>query len=101
LHNTFYATQSYWTNHCGIVALSTDINITQLKVLNDDCHIFVRVKHTQNDFQPFFILTLYAPATSPKHRQLFYNNLYHSTIFDHNQPYHQCLIITGDFNYSY
>ncbi|KAI9251358.1 hypothetical protein BDA99DRAFT_444600, partial [Phascolomyces articulosus] len=56
LHNTFCATQSFWTAHCGIVALSSDINLTQLKIYNDHRHILFRVEHTRNDFQPFFLL---------------------------------------------
>ena len=67
LHTTFCATQSFWIPHCGIVALSADIQLTQLTLYNDDRHILVRVEHTKNDFQPFFLFTLYAPATSPKH----------------------------------
>ncbi|KAG2216709.1 hypothetical protein INT45_013632 [Circinella minor] len=61
LHTTFRATQSFWTPHCGIVALSSDIQLTQLTLYNDDRHLLVRVEHTKNDVQPFFLLTLYAP----------------------------------------
>ncbi|KAI9497184.1 hypothetical protein BDB00DRAFT_751618, partial [Zychaea mexicana] len=89
-----------WTNHCGIVSLSADLKLSQISALDNPRHLLVQVEHKQQHFQPFYILTIYAPATSPTQRRQFFGALYHSAIFDQQQPYRERLILTGDFNYS-
>ncbi|KAI8139863.1 Endonuclease/exonuclease/phosphatase [Fennellomyces sp. T-0311] len=100
-HQYFGATQSFWTEHCGIVSLNADINLTQINTFNCPRHILTRVEHRHNPFLPFYILTIYAPAGTTTERQSFYSALCASPILDQQQPYRQRLIITGDFNYSY
>ncbi|KAI8136650.1 Endonuclease/exonuclease/phosphatase [Fennellomyces sp. T-0311] len=101
LHQQFMAHQSFWTPHCGIVSLSSDLHITQLNLFHTDRVICVCVEHLQNDLPPFFILTIYAPSHSPTQRRHFYEQLLQSALFDPQQHYLDRLVITGDFNYSY
>ncbi|KAI9484936.1 hypothetical protein BDB00DRAFT_774024, partial [Zychaea mexicana] len=100
-HCYFNATQSFLTSHCGIVSLSADIKLTPLTVLDNDWHLFVKIEHQQQHFQPIYLLTIYAPATSPTQRRQFFTTLYNSEIFQEQQPYRERMIITGDFNYRY
>ncbi|ORY95211.1 hypothetical protein BCR43DRAFT_515351 [Syncephalastrum racemosum] len=54
-------------------------------------------------FAPFYVLNIYAPATSPRLRRRFYATLLASPIFASppSEDYHTRLIIGGDFNYNY
>ncbi|KAG1517152.1 hypothetical protein G6F46_005989 [Rhizopus delemar] len=63
--------------------------------------ILTKVTHPHNAFAPFYVLVIYAPATTGQHRSQFFDQLFdllHSPTLDINLDR---LVITGDFNYSY
>ncbi|KAG0868322.1 hypothetical protein G6F15_012199 [Rhizopus arrhizus] len=97
----FQARYSLWTRHCGIVSFSPSFIFSDNLVPENDRIILTKVKHPYNAFEPFWLLVLYAPATSGQQRQQFFDNvleLLHNQDLDINLDR---LFITGDFNYSY
>ena len=97
----FQARYSLWTRHCGIVSFSPSFIFSDNLVPENDRIILTKVNHPYNAFEPFWLLVLYAPATSGQQRQQFFDNvleLLHNQDLDINLDR---LFITGDFNYSY
>lgn len=62
--------------------------------------ILVKVTHSANDFEPFYLLNIYAPAQYQPRRQ-FYNTL--TSLLSHSvdPDILENMLIVGDFNYSY
>ncbi|KAG0789707.1 hypothetical protein G6F16_008397 [Rhizopus arrhizus] len=68
---------------------------------DNDRAILTRVEHPHGAFLPFYVLVLYAPASSGKLRQKFFGGIYdilHQSTIDVDLDR---LFIMGDFNYSY
>lgn len=102
----FRSQQSLWSHHCGIVSLDSDLSFQRISIdlNNSDFNkrfIFTKVSSHNQTFASFFLLTLYAPASSTTQRRLFYTALLDSPIFTSIDPhYTDRLIITGDFNFN-
>ncbi|KAG0807321.1 hypothetical protein G6F20_010457 [Rhizopus arrhizus] len=101
INTQFQARYSLWTRHCGIVSFSPSFIFSDNLAPEHDRVILTKVKHPYNAFAPFWLLVLYAPATSGRQRQQFFDQVLHLL---HNQDLDinfDRLFITGDFNYSY
>jgi exonuclease III len=92
-----------WTKHVGIVSFSSNYQITAINTsqfFEDDRFQLCRIEHPQNFYENFYILNIYATASSNPNRREFFSKLaamlyeLQFTI-DFNR-----LIISGDFNYS-
>lgn len=100
----FCSQQTLWNSHCGIVALDSDLVLQQIPIelYNKDYNtriIFAKVSSLQQMFTPFYLLNIYAPASSTYLRQSFYTALLESPIFNSSTPsYTDRLFITGDLN---
>ncbi|KAG2190521.1 hypothetical protein INT47_004146, partial [Mucor saturninus] len=101
IEQQFYTKSALWTEHCGIVSLHPDILLTQVDTpILDNRIILAKVTHSQQYFEPFFILNIYAPADNNGSKTQFYESLltipslYQQDIIDR-------LFIMGDFNYSF
>ena len=99
------AQQYLWTYYCGIASFSSDYILTKIAtnhIYDSERYILCKVHHPHNFFEPFFILNLYAPASSANRpRQEFFQSIYTmlSTLSDTLDI--ERLIISGDFNYDY
>ena len=60
-----------WSYYCGIVSLNNQIIITPVLFSLDHCFILVQISHLNNFFDPFYTLTIYAPAESVPLRRFF------------------------------
>ncbi|KAG1037559.1 hypothetical protein G6F43_012832 [Rhizopus delemar] len=101
INTQFQARRSIWTYHCGIVSFSPSFILSDNMILEHDRIILTKVTHPNHSFAPFFILVLYAPASSGRQRQQFFDQVFellHAQDLDIN---FDRLLITGDFNYSY
>ncbi|KAG0805737.1 hypothetical protein G6F57_012965 [Rhizopus arrhizus] len=101
INTQFQARYSMWTRHCGIVSFNPSFIFSDNLVPENDRIILTKVKHPYNAFEPFWLLVLYAPATSCQQRQQFFDHvlgLLHNKDLDINLDR---LFITGGFNYSY
>ncbi|KAK4511165.1 uncharacterized protein ATC70_012378 [Mucor velutinosus] len=99
------ATQYLWTYYCGIASFSSDFILTKIAtshLYDSDRYILCKVHHPHNFYEPFYILNLYAPATSDNRpRQEFFESIYNllSTLSETIEL--ERLLISGDFNYDY
>ncbi|EIE78298.1 hypothetical protein RO3G_03002 [Rhizopus delemar RA 99-880] len=101
INTQFQAQHSLWSRHCGIVSFSPSFVFSTNLTPENDRTILTKVTHPHNAFAPFYVLVIYAPATSGQHRSQFFDQLFdllHSPTLDINLDR---LVITGDFNYSY
>ncbi|KAG0978525.1 hypothetical protein G6F29_009263 [Rhizopus arrhizus] len=101
LNMQFQPNHALWTSHCGLVSYSPSFMLSDNLLPDNDRVILSRVSHPHSSYDPFYVLVIYAPASSGRDRRLFFNNLLttleaHTHSFDINR-----LIIAGDFNYSY
>ncbi|KAG1046594.1 hypothetical protein G6F43_010926 [Rhizopus delemar] len=95
------AQHSLWSRHCGIVSLSPSFVFSTDLTPENDRIILTNVTYPHNTFAPFYVLVVYAPATSGQRRSQLFDQLFdllHSPTLDINLDR---LVITGDFNYSY
>ena len=100
LNMELQAKQSFWTQHCGIVSFNPEIIIEPIFSKSDQRAIYANITHAQHLFEPFQILTIYAPSQAGP-RQTFYKELYQlPPIYDTSHLRKTKLLITGDFNYS-
>ncbi|KAI9315584.1 hypothetical protein BX666DRAFT_1837758, partial [Dichotomocladium elegans] len=100
--NTRFQTQSaLWTPSCGLVALSSSYTLTRIPIPEADRALLTRVDHTAGRCDAFFVLVLYAPASSPSARHRFFSDLLTFLPFSGNESILDRLIIAGDFNYDY
>ncbi|KAG0974193.1 hypothetical protein G6F29_012368 [Rhizopus arrhizus] len=111
----FQTKSSVWSHYCGIVSLNPSLVLSSAFVDRDQRLIACTASHMNHTFEPFTIVTIYAPASLSPRRQYYYN-IMQLPIFslirdppiddidttDFNQCYHlnHRLLITGDFNYS-
>jgi exonuclease III len=93
--------QALWTPHCGIVSYSTNYCLSPNLISNNDRVILTQITHFQGLYDPFFLLTVYAPAGAGHRRRAFFDNLYQLLLSTTLSIDLDRLIITGDFNYSY
>jgi hypothetical protein len=101
INTQFQARYSMWTRHCDIVSFNPSFIFSDNLVPENDRIILTKVKHPYNAFEPFWLLVLYAPATSGLQRQQFFDHvlgLLYNQDLDVNLDR---LFITGDSNYSY
>ncbi|CEP15119.1 hypothetical protein [Parasitella parasitica] len=99
------AQQYLWTYYCGIASFSTDFILTHIAtdhLYESERHILCKVHHPHNFYEPFYIINIYAPASSNnKERQEFYQSLYNMLTSLSDTIDLERLIISGDFNYDY
>lgn len=98
------ASQTFWTPHCGIISFSSDYTLSLIPtdhLYQSDRFILCQAHHHQQQDQPFYILNIYAPASSNTERRQFFEHLT-------NMLHQLCqtldlsrMIISGDFNYDY
>ncbi|KAG1137584.1 hypothetical protein G6F37_011126 [Rhizopus arrhizus] len=92
---------SCWSSHCGVVSLNANIIITPILVSIDQLVILSHVKHDKQLFEPFHIITTYAPA-NPQERRFFFADLASfSPIVSLFENPSAPIVVTGDFNYSH
>ncbi|KAG1036563.1 hypothetical protein G6F43_013025 [Rhizopus delemar] len=111
----FQAKSSIWSHHCGIVSLNSSIILSASLVTIDQRLIACTVSHVDQVFEPFTIVTIYAPASVQPRREFYYHIMklplfsrIHIDSLDGIQVDLQSLesqlphriLITGDFNYS-
>ncbi|KAG1522711.1 hypothetical protein G6F52_005627 [Rhizopus delemar] len=99
--NTQFQARYSMTYHCGIVSFNPSFILSDNMMPEHDRMILTKVTHSSHAFAPFFILVLYAPASSGRQRQQFFDQVFellHAQDLDIN---FDRLLITGDFNYSY
>ncbi|KAI8330151.1 hypothetical protein EDC96DRAFT_414657, partial [Choanephora cucurbitarum] len=101
LNTQFQAHQSLWTSNCGIVSFSSSYQFSPDLLPDDDRVILTKVTNPHNLFPPFFILVVYAPASSGRERKTFFNHLLDSLNLPSLDVDSERLFIAGDFNYSY
>ncbi|KAG1469191.1 hypothetical protein G6F56_003395 [Rhizopus delemar] len=108
LNIPFNTKSAYRTKHFGIVCLNPSILITPTLVTIDQRLMVCDISHKQRLFEPFTVITIYAPAQPISNREFFKNILQlptfkSNTIEDSNSstppvPLSR-VILTGDFNY--
>lgn len=92
---------SLWTYHCGLVSYSTNFMLSHNLLSHLDRAILSKITHPNNLYTPFYVLVLYAPASSNSERRQFFDTVLND-IFDSSLDIDfSRLIIMGDFNYSY
>jgi hypothetical protein len=90
---------SCWSSHCGIVSLNANILITPIFISIDQRVILSLVEQNKQSFDPFYILTIYAPANSQERRPFFANlAAFHPIVSMFENPSAR-IVVTGDFNY--
>lgn len=102
LNMQFQARQTIWTHHCGIVSFSTDYILTQISTdqyFSSERFILSKVHHPHQFYTPFYILNIYAPASSNAARRSFFQSLYDMLLQITDIISLDRLIISGDFNY--
>ncbi|KAG0809084.1 hypothetical protein G6F20_009055 [Rhizopus arrhizus] len=72
----FQAQHSLWSRHCGIVSFSPSFVFSTNLTPENDRTLLTKVTHPHNAFVPFYVLVVYAPATSDQHRSQFFNQLF-------------------------
>ncbi|KAG2194683.1 hypothetical protein INT47_013058 [Mucor saturninus] len=111
LDNLFQTKQTVWSKHCGIVCFNPSLQLNPDFITMDQRVIKCTITHSQRTFDPFNIITIYAPAHLAEHQQFFSRIIEMpimcssediSTVnFTSNTPSLPTrTIITGDFNYS-
>ncbi|OAD74955.1 hypothetical protein PHYBLDRAFT_167288 [Phycomyces blakesleeanus NRRL 1555(-)] len=94
----FRTTSSVWSQHCGLVCLTPMISIVNpLTSVCGRC-ISATVEHANNNFSPFQICVVYAPATVGQ-RYKFLSALLANSLLLPTHP--SRFILLGDFNHSY
>lgn len=100
----FQPNQAYWTKHVGIISFSQSYQISMVdtsEYYTSDRFQLCKVEHPLNYFNPFYILNLYAPASSAAERREFFEQLQSLLYNMYSQIDFDRLIIAGDFNYSH
>ncbi|KAG1035825.1 hypothetical protein G6F43_013167 [Rhizopus delemar] len=102
LHQQFCSHQSFWTRYCGLLCFDPQYTLTRIPLPEDARCILAKVTHINDQMAPFYILVVYAPASSPRDRLEFFDSL---LSYRQLAPYDSdsCvnrMIIAGDFNYS-
>lgn len=101
-HSQFQASSSLWSQHCGLIIFSPDLNFSNSFISLCGRIITATVSHISQIFDPVTISVIYAPAQRADRysffSDLFTDNVDASSLFPHNPSRY---IILGDFNYSY
>ncbi|KAG1369235.1 hypothetical protein G6F61_012508 [Rhizopus arrhizus] len=95
---TFQETQA---RYYYIASFNSSFTFSANLVPESDWVTFTKVAHPHNTFTPFFVLEIYAPATSSQQHQLFFDQVFHLL---HSQGLNiglKRLFIMGNFDYSY
>lgn len=105
LNLQFQCNQSIWTEHVGILSFSQEHQITLLdtqSIYESSRYQLCVITHTQQFYEPFYVLNIYAPASSAKQRRELFQKLV--DMLEHLEQQsiikYDRLIICGDFNYS-
>ncbi|KAG1047406.1 hypothetical protein G6F43_010143 [Rhizopus delemar] len=102
LHQQFCSHQSLWTRYCGLLCFDSQYTLTRIPLPEDARRILTKVSHINGQMAPFHILVVYAPASSRRDRQEFFDTLLTFQQLSPNDP-DSCvdrMIIAGDFNYT-
>ncbi|CAO0792481.1 unnamed protein product [Mucor circinelloides] len=99
------AQQYLWTYYCGIASFSPEYILTKIAtnhLYDSERYILCKVHHPHNFYEPFYILNLYAPASSNnKPTREFFHSIYALLSAISDTVDLDRLIISGDFNYDY
>lgn len=111
LDTLFRSKSSIWSKHCGIICLNPTLELQPDFISHNQRVISCTVSHLQHHWDPFQLVTLYAPATFVARQQFFTECLDLPILFPSGSTYFDSLvsslndpprrIITGDFNYSF
>ncbi|KAG1445652.1 hypothetical protein G6F56_009836 [Rhizopus delemar] len=114
LNMKFQTNLAIWSHHCGIVSLNPLILLSSVFISIDERIIACIVSHIDQIFEPFELVTLYAPATAVPRREFSHQALQLSIFsgihrspkdefqvddYTPNSRFNHRLLITGDFNY--
>ncbi|KAG0752710.1 hypothetical protein G6F57_015633 [Rhizopus arrhizus] len=69
----FQTKSSVWSHYCGIVSLNPSLVLSSAFIDRDQRLIACTVSHMNHTFEPFTIVTIYAPASLSPRRQYYYN----------------------------
>ncbi|KAI7846913.1 Endonuclease/exonuclease/phosphatase, partial [Circinella umbellata] len=96
----FNTKSSIWTQDCGLVSMSPEIQLTTIKTTTNQHAIPAKVTHTSLFFYPIYIIVVYAPATTTTVKYYFYLHFLKDFSSQFSDPL-ICdnLILAGDFNY--
>ncbi|KAG1340279.1 hypothetical protein G6F62_005474 [Rhizopus arrhizus] len=102
LHQQFCCQQSLWTQYCVLLCFNPQYFLTRIPLPDDSRCILAQVTHVNGQMAPFHILVVYAPASSNRARQEFFDAL---LTFRQLSPYDpiscvERMVIAGYFNYS-
>ncbi|KAI9243160.1 hypothetical protein EDC94DRAFT_671391, partial [Helicostylum pulchrum] len=101
IENQFRTKSAIWTHQCGIISPNENITITKIDTpISNERILFAKITHSQQYFEPFFVLNLYAPAGSGQVKTIFFQKLLDYRPLFNLDIIHR-LFIMGDFNYSY
>lgn len=99
------AKQYLWTYFCGIASFSSDYILTKIAttyLYDSDRYILCKVLHPHQFYEPFYILNIYAPATSNwSLRRESFESIYNMLSALSETIDLERLLISGDFNYDY
>jgi exonuclease III len=102
INTQFQAKSSIWTRDCGIISFNPAFVLSNnLNPIEDSRIILTKVTHPHHAYAPFWVLVLYAPASSNQPRKKFFTKVLHllqNTSLDLDLDR---ILILGDFNYSY
>ncbi|KAG0905678.1 hypothetical protein G6F33_011975 [Rhizopus arrhizus] len=97
-HSQFQAVDSIWSEHCGLVNLSSSLSFSNSSISICERLISTTVTHSNNAFEPVTVTVIYVPASSSA-RYPFFSNL----VNESSRLLPLCpnrYILLGDFNYS-
>lgn len=78
LNMQFQSVQAHWTKHLGIMSFSADFQVNLIEtqhLYNSNRYQLCQVSHPHNFYDKFYILNLYAPASSTRERREFFHQL--------------------------
>ncbi|KAG0755048.1 hypothetical protein G6F24_012096 [Rhizopus arrhizus] len=97
-HSQFQAVDSIWSEHCGLVNLSSSLSFSNSSISICGRLISTTVTHSNNAFEPVTVTVIYAPASSSVRYPFFSNLVNESSGLLPLCP--NRYILLGDFNYS-
>jgi exonuclease III len=103
LNNRFQSQASFWTEQAETMAFSNSCHLSTTNTstaFEDSRFQLYKVTHSQNYYESFFILNMYAPVKIDAHKKELFSKLASMLYSWHDQVAFSRLIISGDFNYS-
>ncbi|KAI8145144.1 hypothetical protein BJV82DRAFT_497087, partial [Fennellomyces sp. T-0311] len=86
---------------CGIVSFTPSIRFGLIRSVQQGRGLWAKVIHTNNAFDPYYILNIYAPANAGERHAFLRDTMLSLTqSAELSSPLEQSIVL-GDFNYSY